>query len=256
MSAEESVFIVPHRAIYDLKLDNASDGTVVLGVSGRMVYELIGSECQGYTTRFRFVSRMYVENMPVRLIDHQMMHYETADSLQFQLNATEKVKQTVSRIIEGKAERINDGIIVKLKKPTNNIHKLEKADFPIMQLKGIIQHAKAGHHFYEAVMFDGTGHANRVMRESVIIGDKKDQIFDENEKFRQLNTKEYWPITISYFEDVNNKDSLPVNRMSFLLYENGVMRDVLLDYGNISIYAKLNTLEFLSFDENIENCKH
>ncbi len=46
----------PHRAVYDLSLDNASDRSDITGITGRMVYEFNGSACEGYTVKFRFVT--------------------------------------------------------------------------------------------------------------------------------------------------------------------------------------------------------
>ena len=50
--------LAPHRAVYDLALDNASDRSGITGISGRMVYEFNGSACEGYTVTFRFVTQI------------------------------------------------------------------------------------------------------------------------------------------------------------------------------------------------------
>ena len=50
--------LVPHRAVYDLSLDKASDRSGITGLSGRMVYEFNGSPCEGYTVKFRFVTQI------------------------------------------------------------------------------------------------------------------------------------------------------------------------------------------------------
>ena len=39
----------PHRAVYDLSLSRASQGSGVNGVDGRMVFEVTGSACEGYS---------------------------------------------------------------------------------------------------------------------------------------------------------------------------------------------------------------
>ncbi|MET3560258.1 hypothetical protein ABID39_000950 [Bartonella japonica] len=255
--AEESIFIAPHRAIYDFQLDSVSHEMVVSGMSGRMVYELSGSDCQGYTTRFRFMSRIHIEDMPVRLTDQQTTSYETGDGRTFRFNVTDQVGQEVTQRSEGVAERLKDGIVVKLKKPKEKEYKLEISEFPIMQLKNIIRHAKAGDHFYNVSVFDGTDKADKVLKESVVIGEKRVQLSDtETKKIEKLNKEKFWPITISYFDDVEKKDGLPVYRTSFLLYENGVMRDLHIDYGSFAIRAKLSSLEFLEDGKNLGRCKH
>ncbi|EJF80627.1 hypothetical protein MCO_00141 [Bartonella sp. DB5-6] len=255
--AEESIFIAPHRAIYDFQLDSVSHDMTISGMSGRMVYELTGSVCQGYTTRFRFISRIHLGDMLERVTDQQTTSYETGDSRTFHFSVTDQVGQEVAHRSEGVAERIQDGIIVKLKKPKEKEYKLAMAEFPIMQLKNIIRHAKAGHRFYHVTVFDGTDKADKVKRESVVIGEKKLPFSDsETKKIEKLDEEEYWPITISYFDDVEKKDGLPVYRTSFLLYESGVMRDIHIDKGTFSVRAKLSSLEFLEVGKDLNQCKH
>ncbi|WP_034988797.1 cell envelope integrity EipB family protein [Bartonella senegalensis] len=255
--AEESIFIAPHRAIYDFQLDSASHDMAILGMTGRMVYELTGSVCQGYTTRFRFISRLHMEDMPMRLTDQQTTSYETGDSRTFHFSVKDQVGQEIAHNSEGLAERTQDGIIIKLKKPKDKEYKLAMAEFPIMQLKSIIRHAKAGRHFYNTTVFDGTDKADKVIKESIIIGEKKTQLSnDETEKLGKLDEEGYWPVTISYFDDVEKKDGLPVYRTSFLLHENGVTRDLYIDYGAFAVRAKLHSLEFLNGEKSLDQCKH
>ncbi len=255
-SAEESIFIAPHRAIYDFQLDSVSHEMTISGMTGRMVYELTGSACQGYTTRFRFISRIHMDDMPVRLTDQQTISYETGDSRIFHFNVTDQTGQEIVHRAEGIAERIQDGLVVKLTKPKEKEYKLAMAEFPIMQLKNIIRNAKAGRHFYNVSVFDGTDKADKIIRESIVIGEKTLQHFDvETKKMGKLDEEESWPVTISYFDDVEKKDGLPVYHTSFLLYENGVMRDLRVDYGTFAVRAKLNSLEFLEIAKNLNQCK-
>ncbi|MBB5074028.1 hypothetical protein HNQ69_001162 [Bartonella callosciuri] len=255
--AEEPIFIVPHRAIYDFQLDSVSHEVTISGMSGRMVYELTGSTCQGYSTRFRFISRIHMEDMPVRFTDQHTTSYETGDSRTFHFSVTDQAGQEITHRAQGIAERVKDGIIVKLNKPKEKEYKLPLAEFPIMQLKNIIRHAKAGDHFYYVAVFDGTDKADKIIKESVVIGEEKIQFSDtKTKKMEKLEEKKYWPVTISYFDDVEKKDGLPVYRSSFLLYENGVMRDLHIDYGTFSVRAELNSLEFLEEKNNLNQCKH
>ena len=57
-AAAAARMLAPHRAVYDLALDKASDRSGITGITGRMVYEFNGSACDGYTVTFRFVTRI------------------------------------------------------------------------------------------------------------------------------------------------------------------------------------------------------
>ena len=47
-----------------------------------------------------------------------------------------------------------------------------------------------------------------------------------------MATRPYWPVTIAYFNDDATGDALPIYRMEFKLYENGITRDLTMDYGD------------------------
>ncbi|WP_455477393.1 EipB family protein [Bartonella sp. B41] len=257
VGAEEPVFIAPHRAIYDFQLDSTSSEMAILGMYGRMVYELTGSVCRGYTTRFRFISRVHVEDMPARLTDQQTVSYETGDGHTFRFSVIDQVGQDPAHSTEGVAERTKDGILVKLNKPKEQEHQFTMAEFPITQLKNIIRHAKANQRFYHTTVFDGTNKADKVVKESIIIGDERTGTSDDEiKKFGKLSDEGYWPITISYFDDIENKDGLPIYHTSFLLHQNGVMRNLRIDYGNFAVRAKLNSLELFEDEKRGGECTH
>lgn len=57
-ASAESLPLAAHRAVYEITLDKAKAGAGVSELTGRMVYELTGSSCEGYTQTMRFVTRM------------------------------------------------------------------------------------------------------------------------------------------------------------------------------------------------------
>lgn len=52
----EQVVLAPHRAVYEISLDQSRNAGSVTDMSGRMVYELTGSACEGWSQSMRFVS--------------------------------------------------------------------------------------------------------------------------------------------------------------------------------------------------------
>src|SRR5262245_12207745 len=81
-SSEAAQLLAPHRAVYDLALDRASDRSGITGLSGRMVYEFNGSACEGYTVTFRFVTRIDTSDV-TRLTDQQTTTFEDGDGKTF-----------------------------------------------------------------------------------------------------------------------------------------------------------------------------
>lgn len=256
VQAEEPVYMAPHLAIYDLQLDNASDKSGISGLTGRMAYEFSGSMCEGYTTRFRFVTRINMEDMPARLTDQQTTSFEAGNGKEFRFVSKTLIDQEVTNETDGVAKIEKNELLVKLKKPSEVEHKLKSAEFPTAQTEEVIRQAKAGRHFYRTVLFDGSDDADSLTEATVVIGDKKDAKADSETKVMgKLGDQNYWPVTISYFDDGESQDGLPVYRTSFLLYENGVTRDLVMDYGNFSVRGKLRTLELFEDKTPKEACK-
>ena len=57
-----------------------------------------------------------------------------------------------------------------------------------------------------------------------------------------------WPVSIGYFEEQTG-DLTPSYQIDFRLYDNGVSRELLIDYGNFSVQGTLTALEYLKAPE-------
>ena len=57
-----------------------------------------------------------------------------------------------------------------------------------------------------------------------------------------------WPVSIGYFEPKGG-DLTPSYQIDFRLYDNGVSRELLIDYGDFSIHGTLTALEYLKAPE-------
>ena len=57
-AAKEPIKLTPHRAVYEVTLDDARSASGITGIDGRMVFEFTGSECDGYTLNMRMVTQM------------------------------------------------------------------------------------------------------------------------------------------------------------------------------------------------------
>ena len=80
-----------------------------------------------------------------------------------------------------------------------------------------------------------------------IVGKQETPVTDEADAGNagQFARAAFWPVTISYFNENAKSDTLPVYRMSFKLYENGITRDLTMDYGDFVLTGKLTKLELL-----------
>lgn len=236
----------PHRAVYDLTLAEAEERSGIAGIYGRMVYEFKGSACAGYTTNFRFVTRIDTgeEN---RLSDQQTTTFEDVKARIFRFTTKTFTDRQLDREVTGKAEDAGNRIAVSLENPSKRNVELEEGRFPTEHMLDLLEHARAGDHVFEARIFDGSDNADQTMMATTVIGKKAapDGTEATDPVIGALSKSEFWPVTIAYFNDGDTADSLPTYRMAFKLYDNGIIRDILMDYSDYALKGKLTRLELL-----------
>ncbi len=134
-------FLAPHRAVYDLVLDRASDRSGITGLSGRMVYEFNGSACEGYTVTFRFVTRIDTGDS-TRVTDQQTTTFEDGDGKTFSFVTKSFVDQNLDREVKGTATRESSGLTVDIEKPKQEVVDLGPTQFPTQHLIELLDKAE------------------------------------------------------------------------------------------------------------------
>ena len=247
--------LVPHRAVYDLALENASERSGITGINGRMVYEFAGSACDGYTATFRFVTRVDTDEVS-RLTDQQTTTYEDGEGDNFSFVTRTFVDKALDSELKGSARLDKKKTLVSIEKPKEKEVSLEATNFPTRHLMELLSQIQQGETFYETTLFDGSEDADKIMTTTVIIGrEAKASSGDpEMKALASLGKEAFWPVDMAYF-DLNDAgadgEELPSYRISFKLYDNGVTRDLVMDYGDFSMTG---TLVDLSLFEQPDNC--
>src|SRR5947208_319169 len=246
-------FAVPalqaHRAVYDLTLKKADDRSGITGITGRMVYEFNGSACEGYTVKFRFVTQIATSEN-TKLTDQQTTTFEDAEGKTFSFVTKSFVDQNLDKEVKGTAVKEAKGLKVDIDKPEKNSVELSATQFPTQHLVELIGKAEKGENFYQTNLFDGSEDANKVMATTVVVGKKTDadKLDPEAPALAKLATDKFWPVDIAYFDDTDKSgEEVPEYRISFKLHENGITRDLVMDYGDFSMTGKLVNLSL--FDQ-------
>lgn len=247
----------PHRAVYDLALDKASDKSGITGLSGRMVYEFNGSPCEGYTVKFRFVTQIATSDDGMRLTDQQTTTFEDAQGKTFSFVTKSFVDQSMNKEVKGTATKEPKDLKVELDKPEKKTVELATTQFPTQHLVELIGKAEKGETFYETSLYDGSDTADKVMTTTVVVGKAVEVAKDDPEltALAKLGKDKYWPVDIAYFDQTDKPDGeeLPSYRISFKLHENGLTRDLTMDYNDFSMTGKLVNLSL--FDTPQKPCK-
>ena len=106
-----------------MTLAEARGGAGVTAVLGRMVYELTGSACEGYTQNMRFVTQMTNQKGTATLTDLRSSSWEEGSGKRFRFNSSQFRDEKPTEATAGDAARANaaDAAKVELTKPVRSI---------------------------------------------------------------------------------------------------------------------------------------
>ncbi|MGM4980981.1 MULTISPECIES: cell envelope integrity EipB family protein [Rhizobium] len=238
--------LIAHRAVYDLELKDASDRSGIAGMFGRMVYEFEGSDCTGFTTNFRFVTQIDTGDS-TRVSDQQTTTFEDLAKRVFRFETKSYTDSQLDKDVRGAATDDQKGIKVDLTQPHSKQIELIQSRFPTEHMLDIIRNAKLGKNFFEAQVFDGSDDGDKPLIATTVVGKQETPATDDPDadKAGAFAKTAFWPVSVAYFNEKSTGDAIPVYRMSFKLYENGITRDLTMDYGDFVLTGKLTKLEVL-----------
>ena len=242
--------LAPHRAVYDMELEEVDESSGIAALTGLMVYDFSGNACDGYSITFRFVTEFTGHDGGTQVTDLRSSSHETGDGGRFEFLSKTFVDQKLVEETRGAAQSKGERKSVSLQEPAEKTLEIDGATlFPTVHLQKIIAAAQAGERFLAADVFDGSETGDKVYATATVIGDTKNGPPSLDHKSKTSVTDamsvSYWPVTIAYFDpaDNGNGEQTPVYQLSFLLSENGISRQLSLDYGDFAIRGSLRDLE-------------
>ncbi|MDO9413082.1 MAG: cell envelope integrity EipB family protein [Pseudolabrys sp.] len=249
----EAVVLVPHRAIYDLKLSKSSGSRGIQAVRGRIVYDFSGNACDGYELNFRQVSELDSGQGKVALSDLRSVTWEDGAAKNFRFNSENKLDDKQDGAVEGAAQRNASDVAIDLRKPKNRKFTVPvNAVFPTDHMRRILVAAREGKTILEFPVYDGSETGEKLYNTLTVIGRAiepgQKPVTDAGAKTPELAKLSRWPVTISYFEKKDDKteqtgEQTPVYAITFELYENGISRGLILDYNDFTIVGEMSSLE-------------
>jgi hypothetical protein len=245
--------LAPHRAIYEIKLDQTRSAATVTEMTGRMVYELTGSACDGYSQSMRFVSRMTAQDGSTGISDMRSSSSEDGPFRSFRFSSSQYRDSKLTESTNGEATRADTGAETKveLTRPRKKDMRL-KGDvfFPIQHSVALLAAAKRGETIFQADLYDGSEKGEKVYSTTTYIGQMRPAGYNKSlpgaAGAERLDTLKSWPVSISYFEaGSEKKDVAPNYELAFVYFENGISRRLFIDYGDFSIRGTLTELTLL-----------
>lgn len=253
------IALAPHLAVYEISLERASSASGITDMSGRMVYELVGGSCTGYTQKMRFVTRVTDRNGASMLNDLRTSSWEDATGAKMRFNLSQYRGKELTEATEGVAGRAaKDGkIAVELSKPSNRALKLDsEVFFPIQHSIALLEAAREGRHQLRARLYDGSEQGETVFETSSFIGNalpKEKALTGVPKDLRgeaQFGSMPAWPVAISYYEpETRGTDAPPSYELAFRFHANGISSNLLIDYGDFAIRGQLTELTMLETEK-------
>jgi hypothetical protein len=252
-ATDASVELVPHRAVYDITLDRALGGSGIADMTGRMVYELTGNACVGYSQSMRFVTNVVNQEGATSLTDLRTTSWEDAASRAFRFNTTQFKDRKLTESTVGDASR-PDGtgrLKVALTQPTRKqLDLAPQAMFPVQHSRELVVRARRGERLFTADLYDGSEKGDKVYTTISFIGTPRApgdlSGLADVESAKPLEGLVAWPMSISYYEpDTQRQDAVPTYELAFLYYSNGVSRRLRIDYGSFAVRGVLKEIAFL-----------
>jgi EipB-like len=249
----DSIMLAPHRAVYDIVLDQARAAGSVTELTGRMVYELTGNACDGYTQNMRFVTRTTGQEGSQKLNDLRSSSFEDGAFKTLKFSSTQYADEQQSEQTGGDASRNGDGgkVTVDVTRPAKRSLTLDAATlFPIQHSIKVLEAAKAGKSLFTSDLYDGSEKGEKVYATTAVIGNKAGPVqiakLPKVANTEKLEKMAAWPVSLSYFEKGKDKtDAIPAYEMAFLFFENGVSRRLFIDYGEFAVRGNLKEITFL-----------
>ena len=241
---------VPHRAVYRIGLAQSENSSGITGANGRMVFEVAGNACDGYVMSQRLVVRLSSNEESDRILDFRVSTFEAGDGGLYRFFSKTMMNDRVVEEIQGTARRGGHGLEVRLQNPDKKTVRIVGSPlFPSQHLHALIAAARSDQRFFSASIYEGAGTGEMADTATAVIGTaQRDQA---NGPLTKGKTR--WPVSIAYFnkdssEDKEFGEETPVYQMNFMLYENGVTRELVMNYGDYALSGTLESLTELDRD--------
>lgn len=252
-NTEEKIVFQPHRAVYEVSLARASAASSIAHLAGRMVYELSGNSCDGYTQNLRFVTRTTNQNGDAQLSDLRSTSWENASTNALRFDVQNFHDADLAEASKGVAKRDaqSGDIRIQLKRPSVKQSTISGTTlFPIAHSKAVLKAARAGKIIFPSAFYDGSETGEKVYQTAAAIGKHLAGVElstpeTEATPHDLAHTVASWPVAMSYYDAAKtNEDGRPSFEMSYRFHLNGVTSKFVIDHGDFAFNGTLIQLAF------------
>jgi len=235
--------LMPHRAIYGVSLDSARSGSGIAAVTGEMLADW-SEACAGWSLDHR--SPLDVTHAPGRTIrlTVSVATWESRDGLDYRFNISNSANGSVTERIEGSATLFAAGrsgqVIYDV--PAGRVDELPASTvFPTTHSVRILEAAHKAPTLVAIPVFDGIT-LEGTFTISAFLGRGMAPARESPNSLAALEGRQSWPLRMAFFP-VAGHAAEPSHEIGMMMYDNGVGEDLLLEFGDFTVRARLIRLE-------------
>ena len=246
-AAAQAPTLLSHRAVYHLGLARADSGSGVVSARGLLVMEWTNA-CDGYALTQRIRNELH-QTDDEYTADLIVSTWEASKGDSFRFNSRHVVNDKTVEETRGLSTLSEGKRVARFEKPKRKAIALSAGTmFPTQYALHLIDRAMLGEQFVRVPVFDGSSVNGLQNTSAVIIKDLPPGSY-EGSGAVVLGPLKSWRVQVAYFKYSDlAADSQPEYEIAYRLFENGVLTDVILDYGDFALKGVLKLLEPLPTD--------
>ncbi|WP_282609665.1 DUF1849 family protein [Pelagibius sp. Alg239-R121] len=235
--------ILPHRAIYDLKLSKTQANSTVTQAQGFFEFEWEDA-CSGWTVLHQ--TRLKVDYSDGRQLDFGASHksWESKDGKKYQFFIKRNYNGATVEEVRGEAERGEGGArgTARYSAPDDREMTLPKgAVFPTQHSLELLNAAEGETLPLWRIVFDGSGDDGFFGISAALVR-RLAPGEDLGEVAAEMSDEASWRMQLAFF-DVKNQTGAPEQEQGLRIFANGVVDELELDYGDFVVKARLRELK-------------
>jgi hypothetical protein len=234
--------LVPHRAVYDMRLGSARHNSGIIDIRGSMIMETSES-CDGWETTQRIKLRFSHNDAEETESDSTFASYESRDGLNYRFNTRNLQDGELDEEFSGLAalESTNGKGKAVFSEPQQQEFALPPGTiFPTMHLIKLIERAQSGETIMAFTVFDGSRLEGAFEVNAVVTGTQpKAQVAIDSPL---LKNQKMWVMRLAFFSSKKNVAD-PEYEIAVELQANGITRAITMDYGDFTVIGELRDIQ-------------
>ena len=243
-TAEAAEFL-PHQAVYDLSLAKSRSSGGMVRAEGRLEFEW-EDVCTGWTISQRTRVQMTVSEGQTMEFGWSLSAMESHDGRNYRFFIRRINPDGSDEEVRGEARFPAPGArgVAVFHAPESRRVTLAKGTlFPTAHSLALMEAAAKGELPLWRTMFEGSGDDGR-FGVNAVLGEALAKDAPKGFESPLLRDQESWRLRLAYF-GMDETVSEPEHEQALRLYANGIVDEMLLDYGSFALRADLSLLEAL-----------